>query len=68
MDFGWIKQLVLLLTIYLASITVILFLINLIVISIRDANNGNILTDGRNKRKYVEKKYNVGNMILPLQI
>ena len=68
MDFGWIKQLVLLLTIYLASITVILFLINLIVISIRDANNGNTLTDGRNKRKYVEKKYNVDNMILPLQI
>ena len=64
MDFAWIKQLVLLLTTCLASVTVILLLTGRIGI----VNNKNILTDGRNKRKYVEKKYNVDNMILPLQI
>ena len=54
MDFTWIKQLALLLTAYLALITAILLLTGTIGI----VNNGNILTDGRNKRKYLEKKYN----------
>ena len=54
MDFTWIKQLALLLTAYLALITTILLLTGTIGI----VNNGNILTDGRNEKKYLEKKYN----------
>ena len=54
MDFIWIKQPALLLATDLASITTILLLTGTIEI----VNNWNILTDGRNKRKYLEKKYN----------
>ena len=54
MYFAWIKQLALLLMTYLASITVILLLNDTIGI----VNDRNILTDGKNKRKYMEKKYN----------
>ena len=52
MDFTWIKQAGLLLTTYLASMTVILLSTNTIGI----VNNGNVLTDGRDKGKYLEKK------------
>ena len=41
-------------TTYLVSITVILLLTGTIGI----VNNRNILTDGTDKRKYLEKKYN----------
>ena len=54
MDFAWIKQLALLLMTYLASIPAILLLTDTIGI----VNNRNILTDGKNKRKYMQKKYN----------
>ena len=54
MDFAWIKQLALLLSTYLASTTVILLLTG----TTGFVNNGNILADGRNDRKYLEKKYN----------
>ena len=54
MDFALIKQPALLLSTYLASTTVILLLTG----TIGFVNNGNILTDGRNERKYLEKKYN----------
>ena len=50
----WIKQLVLLMTTYLVSITVIL----LLTVTIGIVINRNILTDGRDDRKYSEKKYN----------
>ena len=51
MDFTWIKQLPLLLTAHLASITTVLLLTGTIGI----VNNGNILTDGRNERKYLRR-------------
>ena len=54
MDFALIKQPALLLTTYLTSITMILLLTGTIGI----VKNRNILTDGRNERKYLEKKYN----------
>ena len=54
MDFALIKQPALLLTTYLTSITMILLLTGTIGI----VNNRTILTDGRNERKYLEKKYN----------
>ena len=54
MDFALIKQPALLLTTYLTSITMILLLAGTIGI----VNNRTILTDGRNERKYLEKKYN----------
>ena len=55
MDFTWIKQTALLLMTYLASMTIILLLTDTIGI----VNNGNILTDSRDERKYLENKYNV---------
>ena len=54
MDFALIKQPALLLTTYLTSIAMILLLTGTIGI----VNNPTILTDGRNERKYLEKKYN----------
>ena len=48
------RQLVLLIITYLATLTVILLLAGTIAI----VSNGNILTDSRDKRKYLEKKYN----------
>ena len=54
MDFALIKQPALLLTTDLTSITMILLLAGTIGI----VNNRTILTDGRNERKYLEKKYN----------
>ena len=39
---------------YLATVTVILLLIGTIGI----VNNGNVLTVGRDKKKYLERKYN----------
>ena len=54
MDFALIKQPALLLTTYLTSIAMILLLTGTIGI----VNNRTILTDGRNERKYLEKKYN----------
>ena len=54
MDVTWIKQLALLLMTCLASITMISLLIGTIGI----VNNRNILTDGTNERKYLERKYN----------
>ena len=53
MDVRWVKQLVLLLMTYLASIIVISLLTGTIGIV-----NKNILTHGRNERKYLEEKYN----------
>ena len=54
MDFALIKQPALLLTTYLTSVAMILLLTGTIGI----VNNRTILTDGRNERKYLEKKYN----------
>ena len=55
MDFTSIfRRFLLLLTTYHATINSILLLTGTIGI----VNNGNILTDGRDKRKYLEKKYN----------
>ena len=54
MDFALIKQPALLLTTYLTSITMILLLTGTTGI----VSNRTILTDGRNERKYLEKKYN----------
>ena len=54
MDFALIKQPAFLLTTYLTSIAMILLLTGTIGI----VNNRTILTDGRNERKYLEKKYN----------
>ena len=55
MDFTSIfRRFLLLLTTYLATLTTILLLTGTIGI----ANNGNILTDGKDERKYLEKKYN----------
>ena len=48
------RQLVLFIITYLATVTVILLLAGTIGI----VSNGNILTDSRDKRKYLEKKYN----------
>ena len=48
---GWLLSLF---TTYLATVNAILLLTNTIGI----VNNGNILTDGRDERKYLEKKYN----------
>ena len=50
MDFVWIKKLALLSMTYLASVTMILLLTGTIAI----LNSGNILTNGRNERKYNE--------------
>ena len=55
MDFTSIfRHFLLLLTTYLAAVTSILLLTGTIGI----VNNGNILTDETDKRKYLEKKYN----------
>ena len=54
MDVTWIKQLALLLMTCLASVT----MISLLTGTIGIVNNRNILTDGRNARKYLESKYN----------
>ena len=48
------RQLVSFFITYIATVTVILLLTGAIEI----VNNRNILTDGQDKRKYLEKKYN----------
>ena len=48
------RQLVSFFITYIATVTVILLLTGTIEI----VNNRNILTDGQDKRKYLEKKYN----------
>ena len=54
MDFESLKQFLLFLITYLKSITIILLLTGTIEI----VNNRNILTDKRDERKYLERKYN----------
>ena len=48
------RRFMLFLTTYLATVTTVLLLTGTIGI----VNNGNILTDGTDKRKYLEEKYN----------
>ena len=48
------RRFMLFLTTYLATVTTVLLLTGTIGV----VNNGNILTDGTDKRKYLEEKYN----------